>query len=114
MSADLPSHLLYHNDHIAGRGLSTKATVAAGKEILEIERPLAAALNTSHLRDTCDNCYIWVPSSSQGRGSLSSSSGVEVKLKDCLGCKVVRYCSRVRRVLNMRNFGSNSVSLLLC
>ena len=37
----------------AGRGLFATRSVDAGQEILRVDRPLLAALDTPHLKDTC-------------------------------------------------------------
>ena len=85
----------------AGRGLFSTESVGAGQEILRVERPLLASLDTPHLKDTCNNCFIWISETVQPlNNSLTvwqgAEAGQQVKpLKACLGCKVVSYCSKV-------------------
>ena len=89
----------------AGTGLFTTHPIAAGEGIFCIDQPLVAVLDSPHLRDTCANCFLLPPSngddyegaatgSRQGwRGEASQEENI--RLKGCLGCKVVKYCSKV-------------------
>ena len=82
----------------AGRTLvAHEDDIAAGEEILRVLGPLAA-LDSGHLQDACSNCYLWI--SGNNHGSQDGDPGPQkVELKACLGCKVVKYCSKVREFL---------------
>lgn len=72
----------------AGDGLFATDTIPAGKEIFSVEQPLAYVLDTPHLLDTCVHCL-------RKATKNDDSRTMEVKLKRCMGCKVVRYCGEV-------------------
>ena len=85
---DFPSHIHTRCTPGAGTGLFTNSTIAAGEEILRIDRPLVAVLDSPHLHDTCANCHLL----------LRDDAGPDgMTLKHCMGCKVVKYCSKVHR-----------------
>lgn len=75
----------------AGNGLFARTAVPAGEEIIRVGRPLVAALDSPQLRTTCANCFVSAYSQSQDEGAARG----EGTLKACLGCQVVRYCSKV-------------------
>lgn len=66
-----------------GRGLFASTTIKVGEDVLNITSPFVAVLDTPRLSDTCSGCL--------GSGPLHHSG----PLKNCTGCKVVKYCDRV-------------------
>lgn len=80
------------DSNVAGRGLFAAQDLPAGAVALEIRRPLVAALDNKRLPETCAKCFAWAAGSDVvGRGDTSGS----VTLKTCLGCGIMRYCSKV-------------------
>lgn len=79
----------------AGRSLFTTRDIGEGEEITR-GRPFAAALDSKHLQHTCEHCFLWLPDGPQG-GSRFDEKPLDglTKLKACLGCRVVRYCTKV-------------------
>lgn len=75
----------------AGNGLFSTANIAAGTEILNVNRPLAYALDSPNLQSKCANCF------RDPSEDLEANWGGE-ELKRCMGCKVVKYCDTVRYV----------------
>ncbi|KZF23795.1 SET domain-containing protein [Xylona heveae TC161] len=75
----------------AGIGLFAAEPISPGQEVLSIRRPLIEVVETSRLKDTCSNCFAWVPKSPiNSRGSRLEG----VKLKQCTGCRTVAYCGK--------------------
>lgn len=72
----------------AGNGLFTTVAVGEGQEIFFLDHPLAYALDARRLQDTCANCL----RKATEDGDFSTP---EVKLRRCMGCKVVKYCGEV-------------------
>ena len=72
----------------AGRTLSVNKDFAKGEEILKVERPIAA-LDSKIVPHCCANCFLW---DAAHYGLVDNP----LDLKACLGCKVVKYCSKVR------------------
>lgn len=118
MTETLPRHLTTRRTGSAGIGLFTKEPFAAAKEIWGLKKPWAAALDSQHLQDTCSNCFLWLPdqgeSESESRGQSESSldqtsqiDRIQASLKQCLGCKVVRYCCKVGGALHARNISTH-------
>lgn len=70
--------------------LFSLVSIPAGANILSIERPLVEIVDSAHLAQVCDNCFVWLPESAS-----ASSSGAPL-LKRCLGCRTAMYCSKVR------------------
>lgn len=95
----LPSHIHRRPVPNAGTGLSTSRTIASGEVALRIERPLVAVLDSRHLKDACSNCYLWLPDDKVGRmpeqTAQQKERGTQGKLSSCLGCQVMKYCSKV-------------------
>ena len=68
--------------------------------MFRIDRPLALALDAPRLRETCGQCLQWTSTDStgleDGGGGIFTPVGADIKkLRDCMGCKVVRYCGKV-------------------
>ena len=66
-----------------GRGLFASNTIKIGEDVLHITSPFVAVLDTPRLSDTCSGCF----------GSKPVHHGGS--LKNCTGCKVVKYCDKV-------------------
>ncbi|KKK12381.1 hypothetical protein P175DRAFT_0467687 [Aspergillus ochraceoroseus IBT 24754] len=66
-----------------GRGLFASADVNSGDDILHIQSPFVAVLDTQRLEDTCSGCF--------GRKQLEDEA---ISLRGCTGCQVVKYCDR--------------------
>ncbi|KAL9606220.1 MAG: hypothetical protein Q9179_000617 [Wetmoreana sp. 5 TL-2023] len=62
-----------------GKGLFTSQAIEAGNLVFSIDHPLVCVPDNDHLNTICYNCF--------------SDDGTR-KLKSCMGCKVVRYCSQ--------------------
>ena len=73
----------------AGRGYVAAHDINSGEQIFRVNEPLATALNTKNLEDTCDRCF----RTDEEEVTIGSS----LSLKYCTGCRVVRYCSKVSR-----------------
>ena len=99
----LPSHIQPRSTSGAGTGLFTDHSIAAGAEIIRIDQPLVAVLDSPHLQNTCANCFLQLPSSADDAAGNrvialrdgDSNEREKRRLRSCLGCKVVRYCSQV-------------------
>lgn len=86
-----PSYVEARKTGYAGNGLFARIAVPAGEELLRVGRPLVAALDSPQLRTCCANCFVSAYNQSQDEGAIAG----EWELKACLGCQVVRYCSKV-------------------
>lgn len=69
---------------VAGEGVFVLKGVGTGKTLLVLERPQHAALDNPKVPEVCSNCFAW----------SEETPGLEVKA--CVGCHVLRYCSKVR------------------
>ncbi|KAL2856568.1 SET and MYND domain protein [Aspergillus pseudoustus] len=67
-----------------GRGLFATADFGIGGDVLHIERPFLAVLETDRLDDTCAGCF----------GATSSEQGESIKPLPCSGCQVTKYCNK--------------------
>jgi hypothetical protein len=76
------SNVIIKDSPIAGNGLFATKKIVPGDLVLSISRPAVAALDAARLEDTCTNCFTWDKDSGE-------------KIKKCLGCRVVGYCSKV-------------------
>lgn len=91
MTSSLPDHIVPQKTSDAGTCLFTSKELSAGELIFRIERPLVSVLDTARLRDTCEACFLLLP---ENRGGGRDPDGRTV-LKNCSGCRVVRYCCKV-------------------
>ncbi|KAI9838683.1 MAG: hypothetical protein M1819_004997 [Sarea resinae] len=74
-----------------GAGLFASRDLAPGEVVLSIARPLLVIPDSARLKETCSNCFAWLPRSAIGsRGHHLD----DVTLKTCTGCRVVGYCSK--------------------
>ena len=88
--ATLSSRVYTQKTSDAGTSLFASDAIPPGVEILRVERPLVCVLDTAHLQDTCSECNLWFPETGHVQRSPSE------RLKTCLGCKITRYCCKVR------------------
>jgi SET and MYND domain-containing protein len=78
-------------------GLFATEDIPAGAEILPYARPLLPIVDVANLGVTCNDCFasssllFRVPSQGAGAGQTATN----VSLKSCLGCRTVKYCSKV-------------------
>lgn len=76
-------------------GLFVSKAIPAGEEAFRIDRPLVAVLDSTHLKDTCSNCHLWLAESGAYLDDGDAGERGKQKVKACLGCKVLKYCSKV-------------------
>ncbi|KAK6338245.1 hypothetical protein TWF730_002317 [Orbilia blumenaviensis] len=82
----------YLKDHpSAGRGVFASDTIPAGSEILSVTDPLICIPDEAHL-DTC--CHYCMAEATDEASSVNQAFRPPVKLSYCLGCRVVKYCSK--------------------
>ncbi|OJJ31158.1 hypothetical protein ASPWEDRAFT_176257 [Aspergillus wentii DTO 134E9] len=65
-----------------GTGIFASADIGSGQDVLNVQSPFVAVLDTPRLEDTCSGCF--------GKRHLE----VPVDLKACTGCQVTKYCDR--------------------
>lgn len=102
-SHSLPTHISTQETPNAGKCLFTSKDIAPGELVFQIGRPLVLVLDASRLKETCEGCLQWETGGhvgsregDDGRGTQCGRAGEDSKrLKDCMGCKVVRYCGKV-------------------
>jgi hypothetical protein len=71
----------------AGRGLFTTKEVKAYSVILQDKAPFVGVLDSPYLTRACSWCFI-LPEESSEEDSI--------KVSACTGCKILRYCGKVR------------------
>ncbi|KAL2872429.1 S-adenosylmethionine-dependent methyltransferase [Aspergillus lucknowensis] len=69
-----------------GRGLFATTDFRTGDDVLHIQGPFVAVLDTQRLEDTCSGCF--------GKKQLEAESENGVDAKACSGCQVVKYCDK--------------------
>jgi SET and MYND domain-containing protein len=69
-----------------GRGLFASADFDTGDDILHIQTPFLAILNTEKLDDTCAGCF--------GKRYFGKTHE-EIQLRYCSSCQVPKYCDKV-------------------
>ncbi|EFR02054.1 SET and MYND domain-containing protein 2 [Nannizzia gypsea CBS 118893] len=72
----------------AGTGLFATSTIKMGKNVFSIPVTFSTVLSTERLGDACSGCFSNLPF---GANVMAS---VDMKLRACSGCKVVKYCSK--------------------
>ncbi|KAL4880804.1 hypothetical protein BJY04DRAFT_218957 [Aspergillus karnatakaensis] len=77
-----------------GRGLFASSDLRLGDNILHIQDPFVAVLDSNRLEDTCSGCF--------GQRQLAAPSGREIVLKACTGCKIVKYCDKTCQAKDWR------------
>ncbi|KAL4914717.1 hypothetical protein BDW62DRAFT_189911 [Aspergillus aurantiobrunneus] len=77
-----------------GRGLFASTDLRAGDDVLHIESPFVAVLDTERLEDTCSGCF--------GKRQLESDPEVKIVPKACTGCQVVKYCDKMCQAKDWR------------
>jgi SET and MYND domain-containing protein len=83
-----------------GNGLFATANMEPGDTVLHIEAPFVAVLDSPRLEDTCGGCF--------GKRQVETGS----ELKACTGCRVVKYCDRVSRII-LQGYLDLSIPVLL-
>jgi len=76
---------------VAGSGLFASQDVVAGDLIFSLARPAVAALDTKNLGSVCANCF----ASAADPSVLHGEANIQVTVKACTGCKILKYCSKV-------------------
>ena len=89
MPDTFPSNI--YTSHIPGkgRGLFTSHAIEAGELVFLLDRPLLCVPSNRHLDETCYHCFLWLP---QNTPKFEDDTR---RLQGCMGCKVVKYCSKV-------------------
>ena len=82
----------------AGTGVFAAIDIPPGELTIHVARPLVSALDSPHLKDTCYNCYLWVPEGQIDEEGEDGGTG-DVRLKACTGCRVAKYCGKVGLVI---------------
>lgn len=96
----LMEHQVYvDKSSIEGRGLFALVDKPAGETLLFLPRPMAAALNIGSLDRVCSNCFGVV----KHRKEHIMAKQVD-NLMLCKGCKVNKFCSKVRLFLSFMYF----------
>jgi hypothetical protein len=95
-----PTHIYAQQSLNAGRCLFTSKEIGPGDLAFRIDHPLVLALNAPRLRDTCERCLLWMGNGytgpEEGNDREVAPAGEHIhRLRDCQGCKVVRYCGKV-------------------
>ncbi|KDB20383.1 hypothetical protein H109_07659 [Trichophyton interdigitale MR816] len=72
----------------AGRGLFATSTIKMGKEVFSMPATFSTVLSTERLNDVCSNCFANLPF------GVNVMASVDMKLRACSGCKVVKYCDK--------------------
>jgi len=92
-SSTMPSigHAYVAKSSVAGSGLFASQDIAAGDLIFSLARPAVAALDTKNLGNACANCF----ASAADPSVLHGEANIQVTVKACTGCKIVKYCSKV-------------------
>ncbi|KAL4944769.1 hypothetical protein BDV06DRAFT_72532 [Aspergillus oleicola] len=70
----------------SGRGLFATTDLVNCDEIIHIQSPFVAVLDTARLEDTCSGCF--------GRRQLTAGPDDQIFLRACTGCQVVKYCDK--------------------
>lgn len=73
-----------------GNSLFATKDIKAGEDVLKINRPFVAVLDTPKLEDTCSGCF----------GKRQLFYGVTT-LKACTRCQIVKYCDKVSSELDL-------------
>jgi len=84
-AADI-SHAYTASAGPAGTGLFAARDLETGELVLRLEREVVSVLDSARLAVACERCFLT---------EEDVDDNVEVKLKKCGGCGVVRFCSEV-------------------
>ncbi len=82
-------------------GLYAMADIPEGEEVIAIREPWLLVVDSEHLDETCNTCFAWT----SPRRGFTAVSDDEVTLKTCLGCRTVRYCSKVSNAISVNRNG---------
>ncbi|KAF3928037.1 hypothetical protein AA313_de0201761 [Arthrobotrys entomopaga] len=94
LSVDISDNAYLKDRLSAGRFIHASTHIPAGSEIIRVEDPLICIPDEAHL-DTCCH-YCMAEESSSDSTSVNQAYKPPAKLSYCLGCRVVKYCSKVR------------------
>lgn len=98
MTLSLPPHISPRRTPSSGTGLFTSQPIDAGELVFKVERPLITVLDSARLRVCCEWCLAGgdgdADDDAENNGEAGEGDGV--RLRACTGCKIVRYCSKVR------------------
>ncbi|KAL1965972.1 hypothetical protein VTN77DRAFT_4912 [Rasamsonia byssochlamydoides] len=72
-----------------GNGLFAATDIEMGQDLLSIQKPFVAVLDTLRLQDTCSGCF-----GLKQQQQEQKTPEEAVKLKSCTRCQVVRYCDK--------------------
>ncbi|KAK6541000.1 hypothetical protein TWF694_008381 [Orbilia ellipsospora] len=92
LSVDISDNAYLKDRLSAGRFIHASTLVSAGSEIIRVEDPLICIPDEAHLDNCCHYCMS--EESSTGTESVYQAYKLPVKLSYCLGCRVVKYCSK--------------------
>ena len=106
----MKSYVYVDKSQIHGRGLFVTCDKAAGETLEYVERPMAIALNIKSLDHVCSNCF----GVAKHRNEFIMANQVD-SLMMCKGCKVNRFCSKVRLFeLYRSRYRGSSTKLRAC
>ncbi|EPS40877.1 hypothetical protein H072_5238 [Dactylellina haptotyla CBS 200.50] len=91
LSVDISEYAYLKDRLSAGRFIHASQQISAGTEILSVEDPLICIPDEAHL-DTC--CHFCMAEESGESSSVNQAYKPPAKLSFCLGCRVVKYCSK--------------------
>ena len=74
----------------SGRGIFAATDLRSSSLVLQDSEAFVAALDSPHLTNACAWCFVYL-------GEANPED--HIKLSACSGCKIVRYCSKVRVLL---------------
>ena len=67
----------------AGTGLFTTTDLDVHSLLLKDTQPFVAVIDSKYLTTACSWCFVW------------TGETQNVKLSNCSGCKILRYCGKV-------------------
>ncbi|KAJ6257721.1 hypothetical protein Dda_7509 [Drechslerella dactyloides] len=105
MTASTPlSESVYIKDHKAtGRGAFSSVLIPGGTEILNIPDPLICIPDNAHLDSCCHYCM--AEATDDTSAPVNQAYKPSVQLSYCLGCKVVKYCSKACQTSDWKRKG---------
>ena len=93
---DNRARLKVEKSTLAPGGLGLTAAVAISElDDVFFKPQLVHIADDNHLDSTCDGCFMWLGDSINFQTCTIKVDKVWPTLKKCIGCGVVRYCSKV-------------------
>lgn len=80
----------------AGTGLFATSTIKTGQAVFNLPATFSTVLSTERLADACSNCFANAPY------AANVMADVGIKLRFCTGCRVVKYCGKVRHAQELQ------------